>query len=86
MTIRETAISKLHQLPESLVQEVTDFIDFIAHKHQSQIIESHPESTLEETWSQWFRAVDALEVTPSDPNSTYPELLLSKYRQQGLDL
>jgi hypothetical protein len=39
MTIRETAISKLHQLPESLLQEVTDFIDFIAHKHQSQIIE-----------------------------------------------
>jgi hypothetical protein len=86
MTIRETAISKLHQLPESLVQEVTDFIDFIAYKHQSQLNKSHPESTLEETWSQWFRAVDALEVIPSEPNSTYPELLLSKYRQQGLDL
>jgi hypothetical protein len=86
MTIRETAISKIHQLPESLVQEVTDFIDFIAHKHQSQLNESHPELTIEKMWSQWFRTVDALEITPSEPNSTYPELLLSKYRQQGLDL
>jgi hypothetical protein len=27
MTIRETTIAKLQQLPESLVQEVNDFID-----------------------------------------------------------
>jgi hypothetical protein len=86
MTIRETAILKLHQLPEPLVQEVNDFIDFIAQKHQSQLIDSHPEAMFEEKWSQWFRVVDALEVTPSQPASTYPELLLSKYRQQGLDL
>ncbi|MCA2649105.1 MULTISPECIES: hypothetical protein [unclassified Microcystis] len=29
MTIRETAISKLQQLPEVLVQEVSDFIDLL---------------------------------------------------------
>lgn len=88
MTIRETAITKLNELPESLIQEVNDFIDLIAHKHQSQLAESKPESTLEETWSQWFRTIDALEVTvtPSRPNSTYSELLIGKYRQQGLDL
>jgi hypothetical protein len=86
MEIRETAITKLNELPESLVQEVNDFIDFIVHKHQSQLVESKPESALEETWSQWFRTVDALDVTPSKPNSTYPELLIGKYRQQGLDL
>jgi hypothetical protein len=86
MTIRETAISKLHQLPEPLVQEVNDFIDFIAQKHQSHLIDSHAAVTLEEQWSQWFRSVDALEVTPPQLASTYPELLLSKYRQQGLDL
>jgi hypothetical protein len=86
MKIRETAITKLNQLPESLVQEVSDFIDFITHKHQSQIIESPSESTLGETWSQWFMSVDALEVTLSKPNSTYSELLISKYREQGLDL
>ncbi|MEN9519011.1 MAG: hypothetical protein RLZZ381_1599 [Cyanobacteriota bacterium] len=86
MTIRETAITKLNQLPESLVQEVNDFIDFIAQKHQSQIVESKPESTPEKTWSQWFRTVDALEVSPPQPNSKFSELLIDKYRQQGLDL
>ncbi|MCA2620634.1 MAG: hypothetical protein IM492_19540 [Microcystis sp. M040S2] len=29
VTIRETAISKLQQLPEVLVQEVSDFIDLL---------------------------------------------------------
>jgi hypothetical protein len=86
MKIRETAISKLHQLPEPLLQEVNDFIDFIAQKHQSQLIKSHSQETLEEKWLQWFQAVDALEVSPPQSVSTYPELLLSKYRQQGLDL
>ena len=86
MTLRETAITKLHQLPEPLVQEVNDFIDFIAQKHQSQLLDSHPQATLEEKWSQWFRSVDALEVTPPQAAITYSELLLSKYRQQGLDL
>jgi len=51
MTIRETVISKLHQLPESLIQEVNDFIDFIAHKYQSKIIHGQPETPLGETWS-----------------------------------
>ncbi|MEH2338681.1 DUF2281 domain-containing protein [Nostoc sp.] len=34
MTILETAIAKLQQLPEPLLQEINDFIDFILHKHQ----------------------------------------------------
>jgi hypothetical protein len=29
VTIRETAIAKIQELPESLVQEIIDFIDFI---------------------------------------------------------
>ncbi|MEH1834277.1 MAG: hypothetical protein V7L29_19930 [Nostoc sp.] len=40
MTIRETAMpsasfanAKLQQLSEPLLQEVTDFIDFVLHKH-----------------------------------------------------
>jgi hypothetical protein len=86
MTIRETVFSKLHKLPESLIQEVNDFIDFIAHKHQSKIIHGQPETPLGETWSQWFKAVDDLVVNPSEPEITYPQLLLNKYRQQGLDL
>ncbi|MEH2467262.1 hypothetical protein [Nostoc sp.] len=37
MTIRETAIAKLQQLSEPHLQEVTDFIDFVIHKHQVKI-------------------------------------------------
>jgi len=36
MTIRETAIAKIQQLPESLVQEISDFIDFITRNHQAK--------------------------------------------------
>jgi hypothetical protein len=37
MTIPETTIAKLQQLSEPLLQEVTDFIDFVIHKHQVKI-------------------------------------------------
>ena len=37
MTIRETTIAKLQELSEPLLQEITDFIDFVIHKHQTQI-------------------------------------------------
>jgi hypothetical protein len=37
MAIRETTIAKLQQLAEPLLQEITDFIDFVIHKHQTQI-------------------------------------------------
>jgi len=36
VTIREIAISKIQQLPESLMQEIIDFIDFITHNHQAK--------------------------------------------------
>jgi hypothetical protein len=86
MPIHDSVIAKLHQLPEPLVQEVNDFIDFITQKYQSQPTDSPPETRLEKKWSKWFSAVDALEVIPPQPANTYSELLLSKYRQQGLDL
>ena len=40
MTIRETTIAKLQQLSEPLLQEIADFIDFVIHKHQTQIVEN----------------------------------------------
>lgn len=86
MTIRETAIAKLQQLSEPLLQEVTDFIDFVIHKHQVKIAESQPDETLVGKWSQWFEAVDSLEVSPPESVSNYQQLLLNKYRQQGLEL
>lgn len=86
MTICDTAIAKLQQLSEPLLQEVSDFIDFVIHKHQAEITASQPNETLVEAWSQWFEAVDHLDVTPPEPVSNYQQLLLNKYRQQGLEL
>ncbi|MBN3924381.1 hypothetical protein [Nostoc sp. NMS4] len=86
MTIRETAIAKLQQLSEPLLQEVTDFIDFVIHKHQVKIADCQADETLVEKWSQWFEAVDSLDVSPAEPVSNYEQILLNKYRQQGLEL
>ena len=86
MTIRETAIAKLQQLSEPLLQEVTDFIDFVIHKHQVKIADSEPDEPFVGKWSQWFEAVDSLNVSPPEPVSNYQQLLLNKYRQQGLEL
>ncbi len=36
MTMRDTAIAKLKQLSEPLLQEVSDFIDLVIHKHTFQ--------------------------------------------------
>jgi len=86
MTLRETAIVKLEQLPEPLLQEISDFIDFITHKHQAKLAEYQPEDHLSEAWADWFKGVDRLEVTPTEPSIHYQQLLLNKYRKQGLEL
>ena len=106
MTIRETTIAKLQQLSEPLLQEITDFVDFVIYKHQIQIVDiqtntnliikdelpllnanKHPDSqTITEAWTQWFEAVEQLETFPSEPENNYQQLLINKYRQQGLDL
>lgn len=86
MTVRDTAIAKLQQLSEPLLQEVSNFIDFVIHKHQAEITDSLPDKMIVGEWSRWFEAVDLLDVTPPEPASNYQQLLLNKYRQQGLDL
>lgn len=90
MTIRETAIAKIQQLPESLVQEIIDFIDFITRNRQAKTAIDLLEGDRSEAWARWFEATDSLEIapesTPTAPTSEYQQRLLSKYRQQGLDL
>ena len=86
MTIRETAISKLHQLPEVLVQEVSDFIDLLDHKYRVKTFDTQPDGKLIERWLQWFEAVDGLTVNSPEPINDYQQLLPEKYRQQGLEL
>lgn len=86
MNIRDTTIAKLQQLSEPLLQEVNDFIDFVIHKHQVEISNSQSDAILIGRWSQWFETVEKLDVNPSDSINNYQQLLLNKYRQQGLEL
>jgi len=86
VTIRETAISKLQQLPEVLVQEVSDFIDLLDHKYRVKTFDTQPDGKLIEMWLQWFEGVDGLTVNSPEPINDYQQLLLEKYRQQGLEL
>ena len=69
MTIRDIAIAKLQQISESLLQEVSDFIDFVIHKHQAEITDSQPDETIVKVWSQWFEDVDRLDVISPEPTS-----------------
>lgn len=85
MTLRETTIAKLQQLPESILHEVNNFIDFMLFKHQREAV-SESEEDIAATWAKWFEAVEQLEISAIEPSSDYPNFLLDKYRQQGLDL
>ncbi len=86
MSIRQSAIAKLQQLPESLLPEVNNFIDFVIHKHQSETANENQQDDIAQAWDKWFKAVDNLEVNPTEPTSEYQQLLLNKYRKQGLEL
>ena len=50
MTIHDLTISKIQQLPESLTQEVSDFIDFLLVK-QDQM-----------NWERWLHFREALDL------------------------
>ncbi len=85
MTIRETTIAKLQKLPESLLHQVSNFIDLLTDKQpQSTVIDNQGEPA--KAWAQWFEAVERLEVIPTESASECQQLLLAKYRQQGLEL
>lgn len=86
MTIRETAIAKLQQLPEPLLQQVSDFIDFLMDKQQHGTAIEPQQGERAEAWARWFESVEQLEIKPTEPVTDYQKLLLAKYRQQGLEL
>jgi hypothetical protein len=66
MTIRQTAIAKLQQLPEPLLLKVSNFIDLIIHKHQSETANDKPQDDVAKIWQKWFEGVDLLQVKPID--------------------
>jgi hypothetical protein len=90
VTIRETAIAKIQQLPDSMVQQIIDFMDFITRNHQAITAIDSLVGDRSGVWARWFEAADGLEISPENtltaPTTEYQQHLLSKYRQQGLDL
>ena len=79
MTIREIAIAKLQQLPESFLPEVSEFIDFVMQKHQSKIADAKLPDDIAKAWAKWFEEVDRLEVMTNEPKNEYQQLLVNKY-------
>jgi len=54
MSVRDATIAKIQRLPESLVQEVSDFTDFLLMKHDQA------------RWQWWVYFAEALEMAESD--------------------
>ncbi|MHC5936362.1 DUF2281 domain-containing protein [Nostoc sp.] len=57
MNLQDQTIGKIRQMPESLVQEVSDFIDFLLMKHSSNN---------GELWLQFSESVEIVESDFSD--------------------
>ncbi len=54
MTVSDATSAKIRQLPESLAQEVSDFIDFLLMRRDST------------RWQLWIQFAEALEIAESD--------------------
>ncbi|XWK87521.1 MAG: DUF2281 domain-containing protein [Phormidium sp.] len=54
MSIKEQAIAKINQMPESLVQEVSNFIDFLLLKRS------------ENQWQLWLEYIESKKIAESD--------------------
>jgi hypothetical protein len=54
MTVYDATIAKIQLLPESLAQEVSDFVDFLLMRRDSA------------RWQLWTHFAEALEIAESD--------------------
>lgn len=54
MTVYDSTMTKIRQLPESLVQEVNDFVEFLLMRSDSDL------------WQQWTQFTESLDVATSD--------------------
>ena len=54
MTVYERTVAKIQQLPEPLLQEVSDFIDFLLVKQDRT------------QWELWIHSRETLDVAESD--------------------
>lgn len=68
MTSYDETIAKIQQLPEPLVHEVSNFVDFLLLKSDS------------DKWQQWLQYTDAREIVEADFADYLPSL--EEYEQQ----
>ncbi|MEH2293648.1 DUF2281 domain-containing protein [Nostoc sp.] len=54
MSIQDQTIGKIRQMPESLLHEVNDFIDFLLMKHSAK------------NWELWLQFSESVEIVESD--------------------
>jgi hypothetical protein len=54
VTVHDVTIAKIKQLPESLAQEVNDFVDFLLMRRDSA------------RWQLWTHFTEVLEIAESD--------------------
>ncbi len=62
MTLYDVTITKIRQLPEPLIQEVNDFVDFL-------LIKNNPAR-----WDLWSQLHENLDLTESDMSDYLPQL------------
>ena len=62
MTVYEATAAKIRELPEPLIQEVSDFVDFLQMKSDST------------RWQLWILFAEALEIAESDFADYLPNL------------
>ena len=62
MTVYEATAAKIRELPEPLIQEVSDFVDFLKMKSDST------------RWQLWILFAEALEIAESDFADYLPNL------------
>jgi hypothetical protein len=62
MTVHEEAIAKIRQLPEPLVQQVNDYIEFLLMRNDSKRA------------ALWMQFNEALEIAESDFTDYLPNL------------
>nr|QNO51588.1 hypothetical protein FJOHDBIG_00037 [Methanosarcinales archaeon ANME-1 ERB6] len=62
MTVYEATVNKIHELPESLIGEVSDFVYFLQMKSGST------------RWQLWMLFAEALEIAESDFADYSPNL------------
>ena len=63
MTVQDETIAKIRQLPESLVREINDFVDFLVMKHTSG---EFPAETLSDQAALQANFTESLAMAESD--------------------